>query len=108
MRRRSCETALSAHLPGDAFGRQRARPLVGTLCELTRLFFLYSTTRSTAAALEHFRRMRDFTQSECTEFSNRELRLDPDPGLPDVTDNLQARSVLLRSIHPRAAPQFSV
>lgn len=32
------ETALSGHLPGDAFSQQRARPLAETLRELTRLF----------------------------------------------------------------------
>ncbi|CAL94155.1 GAF domain-containing protein [Azoarcus olearius] len=49
--------------------------------------------------------LRDYVEQGRSQFSNRELRLDPRIRLPDLSDNLEARLILLaRRLEERAAP----
>ncbi|MFO1304718.1 MAG: GAF domain-containing protein [Burkholderiales bacterium] len=52
--------------------------------------------------------LRDFTASGRTEFSNRELRLDPSIRLPDLSDNLEARLILLSRRLAERAPHIAI
>ena len=62
------------------------------------------TLQGVAGAIFH-KLLRDHSTTHRQEFSNRELRLDPTLKLPDITDNLEARLVLLeRRLAERKAP----
>ncbi|HYP85713.1 GAF domain-containing protein [Variovorax sp.] len=52
--------------------------------------------------------LREYTQEGRSEFSNRELRLDPAIGLPDVADNLEARLVLLQRRLQETRPGLAI
>ncbi|WP_042425499.1 GAF domain-containing protein [Comamonas granuli] len=52
--------------------------------------------------------LRDYTQAGRTDFTNRELRLDPSIRLPDVADNLEARLLLLQRRLQENAPPMRI
>ena len=52
--------------------------------------------------------LRDHVAQGRTEFSNRELRLDPSIRLPDLSDNLEARLVLLQRRLAEYSPHIRI
>jgi len=52
--------------------------------------------------------LRDYTLEQRTEFTNRELRLDPTIRLPDIADNLEARLVLLQRRLLERSPHLKI
>jgi len=52
--------------------------------------------------------LREYVDSGRTDFTNRELRLDCALGLPDVTDNLDARLILLQRRLSERCPNITI
>jgi adenylate cyclase len=96
----AAETAPLPVRPEPAEGRRGAQPerklQVRHFASNDSVFIGDSYLIKGVAGAILWKLLNDHVKTGRTEFSNRELRLDPAIRLPDVADNLEARLVLLR------------
>jgi len=55
-----------------------------------------------------WRLVRGYIDEQRTDYSNRELRLDPSIRLPDVSENLEARLILLQRRLEERCPSLRI
>jgi putative methionine-R-sulfoxide reductase with GAF domain len=101
----------SADLQENVAASTSAKPPVGTASTVRRyaaddsIFIDDDYLIKGVAGAIFWKLLRDHVQTQRSEFCNKELRLDPTLGLPDITDNLEARLILLeRRLSERRAP----
>jgi hypothetical protein len=88
--------APAAAAPAGTHAKPSGQPLLVRRFEADQSIFLGDDylIKGVAGAIL-WKLLNCHSQEGRTEFSNRELRLDPSIGLPDIADNLEARLVLL-------------
>ena len=98
----AAEPATAATVPGDEPGAPTASATTGTPLRVRHYLANNSVfiderylIKGVAGAILG-KLLREHTQQGRGEFTNRELRLDPALRLPDLSDNLEARLVLLQ------------
>lgn len=94
-----------AHVPHAEAGATADATVVHHHARTDSVFFNDDYVIKGVAGAILWRLIRTWVDTGRQDFSNRELRLDASLGLPDVTDNLEARLILLhRRLAERNAP----
>jgi GAF domain/Pyridoxamine 5'-phosphate oxidase len=102
----ACESPEDIPVPGAEPSPARGQPIQLRRYSINNSVFIGDDylIKGVAGAI-FWKLMKDHLEQGRTEFSNRELRLDPGLGLPDFCDNLEARLILLqRRLAERGAP----
>jgi putative methionine-R-sulfoxide reductase with GAF domain len=106
---RACDEAESASASPNAAVAAEGAPLVLRHFAVNDSVFLGDAylIKGVAGAIL-WKLLRDFCEHGRTEFTNRELRLDPALKLPDVSDNLEARLLLLHRRLGEQSPHLRI